>query len=387
MEINLRPMTLGETLDRTAQIYRQNFLLLAGISSVYAAVLLVVGLAQSITQELLMEAHKNGALLWASGVSSLVLWICIFIFGGIAVAANNCAVAWIHLGQTASIRSAYGRVLPRIGRYLWLGFLKLVFAWLPLILLYFGFIAITLYLRTKGVIPAAGTAQPASPQKMAQSISVLVAMVLLMLFMAPAFIYGVFMEVRYALAVPACIVENLAARAAIKRSVRLSEYSRGRIFILMLLVTVITVGLVLVTQIFFIVFAFKHQLHLPIWMRILQQFIGFFTTTFVTPILATGITLFYYDQRVRKEGFDVEWMMQTAGLAIQAPVLATEPPPLPWEYRAAASPAAASPIPPQPPAFDPNAPIDLDAPTAPMAEGSSAHPLRVAPPQPESAHE
>jgi hypothetical protein len=25
--------------------------------------------------------------------------------------------------------------------------------------------------------------------------------------------------------------------------------------------------------------------------------------------------LFYYDQRIRKEGFDIEWMMQRAGLA------------------------------------------------------------------------
>ncbi len=36
MESNLRPLTLGEILDRTAQLYRTNFLLFAGIASVYA---------------------------------------------------------------------------------------------------------------------------------------------------------------------------------------------------------------------------------------------------------------------------------------------------------------------------------------------------------------
>jgi hypothetical protein len=41
---------------------------------------------------------------------------------------------------------------------------------------------------------------------------------------------------------------------------------------------------------------------------------GFFTNTFLGPIWAAGITLFYYDQRVRKEGYDIEWMMQAAGL-------------------------------------------------------------------------
>jgi hypothetical protein len=42
--------------------------------------------------------------------------------------------------------------------------------------------------------------------------------------------------------------------------------------------------------------------------------IGFFTNSFLEPIWGAGITLFYYDQRVRKEGFDIEWMMQAAGL-------------------------------------------------------------------------
>jgi hypothetical protein len=38
-------------------------------------------------------------------------------------------------------------------------------------------------------------------------------------------------------------------------------------------------------------------------------------------ILDRGIpaaTLLYYDQRIRKEGFDVEWMMQSAGMTEEA---------------------------------------------------------------------
>jgi hypothetical protein len=34
---------------------------------------------------------------------------------------------------------------------------------------------------------------------------------------------------------------------------------------------------------------------------------------------ATGLTLFYYDQRVRKEGFDIEWMMEAAGMNAHVP--------------------------------------------------------------------
>jgi hypothetical protein len=44
----------------------------------------------------------------------------------------------------------------------------------------------------------------------------------------------------------------------------------------------------------------------------------------IGPIYSTGLTLFYYDQRIRKEGFDIEWMMQAAGLTPQPGLPAPE---------------------------------------------------------------
>ena len=129
-----------------------------------------------------------------------------------------------------------------------------------------------------------------------------------------AIIYAIIMGLRYSLAVPACVVENLKARQAIRRSIDLSKGARGRIFLLGLLAIAIQIGLVLVTQLFFIVATVQHHGVLPVGVRALQQIVAFFTNTFVGPIYATGLTLFYYDQRVRKEGFDIEWMMQSAGL-------------------------------------------------------------------------
>jgi hypothetical protein len=34
----------------------------------------------------------------------------------------------------------------------------------------------------------------------------------------------------------------------------------------------------------------------------------------LAPVSAIALVLIYYDQRIRKEGFDIEWMMQQAGL-------------------------------------------------------------------------
>jgi hypothetical protein len=132
-----------------------------------------------------------------------------------------------------------------------------------------------------------------------------------------AAVYSILMGLRYSLALPASVLEDLKARDAIRRSIELSKGSRGRIFVLLLLILVIEMGLVTITQLFFIVAMFaaaKHRAALPVWMQILQQIVGFITNSFIGPMYATGLTLFYYDQRVRKEGFDIEWMMEAAGM-------------------------------------------------------------------------
>jgi hypothetical protein len=312
MESHLRPMSLGEILDRTALLYRTNFPVLAGIASVYAGVLLAVGLAQTGMQEWLLDRNMSRALLWLSGVSVLLTWIVIFIVGGIAVAANNRAVAWLQMGEPATIREAYRGILPKIARYLWLMVLKTVFAWSPVIVIYAGFLLLIAYFKMKGWMERGG-GSPSGPE----ALVFFAIMGVLALASLPAFVYGVMMALRYALAVPACVVENLKARAAIRRSIELTRFSRGRIFVLWLLVGVIAFGLAGVSQSFFIWETFKHHLRLPLGLRILQQLVGFCTTTFIAPMLATGLTLFYYDQRVRKEGFDIEWMMQAAGMTAQ----------------------------------------------------------------------
>jgi len=314
-------MTLAEILDRTAFLYRTNFLLFAGIASVYAGAILLIGLAHTGLTEWLRVAHMNRALGWANGMALLITWIPAFIFGCIAGAANNRAVAWLHLGYRATIRGAYQSVLPKAGRFLWLGLLILLFAWLPLILIYGALGATVFYSRSHGILAPAPGAAP-GPQSM---VFVFVLFGLLLLFL-PALIFGIVMWLRYALAVPACVVEDLRARAAIKRSVMLTRQARGRIFLLLLLVILVELALVLFTQGFFIFDIFRHHGELPVGLRLVQQIISFLTTTFVMPMLATGLTLFYFDQRVRKEGFDIEWMMQAAGLTVPPPAPAVDSP-------------------------------------------------------------
>lgn len=321
MESNLRPMTLGEILDRTAQLYRTHFLLFAGIFAVYSGVVLVLNLAQIGLSELLKAEHLAKYVVLMTAFTTVINLLILFLLFGAATAAICRAVAWVHLGEPATIRGAYQSILPRLGRYLWLMTITAFRVWTPFVLLYAGLIGTLVFSGLKQMGTHAGAAaQPnAAINPQAALIFGLVSLVFFLLLI-PVGVYTILMSLRYSLAIPACVVENMKARVAIRRSIELAKGSRGRIFLLALLVGVIKLGLVGVTQFFVFVSAFKH-LGQPLGPGILaiSQVISFFTNSFLGPIWAAGITLFYFDQRVRKEGYDIEWMMQAAGLTVPQP--------------------------------------------------------------------
>ena len=313
METSLRPLTLGEILDRTAQLYRSHFWLFAGIASVYSGALLVLNLVAIGVQQSLITQHLTRYLLLATGIGVVLQMFVMFAVGGLAVASNNRAVAWVHLGEPATIRRAYASILPRTGRYLWLMTIIWFILWFPMALAYGGYVAAIVHWVGSDALKTltAGAATP--PNQQTALMFFLVTMCFILVF-GVAMAYAVVMGLRYALAIAACVVENLPARPAIRRSVVLTKGARGRIFVLGLLVAVIQIALVSITQLFFIVLTVKQHGQLTLGARIAQQLVAFLTNTFIGPIYATGLTLFYYDQRVRKEGYDIEWMMQAAGL-------------------------------------------------------------------------
>jgi hypothetical protein len=336
METILRPLSLGEILDRTAQLYRNNFVLFAGIASVYAGIALVLNLVQLGLTALLTSLHMTRQLPWFLIGWALLILPLVFIFAGAAMAANNRAVAWVNLGQPATIRGAYMSILPRLGRYLWLMTIATFICYLPFALIFaFYLVFLLAYAGSKGLLThAAAGGDPQAAIVLAGSLLVFVVLCI------PAVAYAIVMALRYSLAVPASVVENLKARQALRRSVELSKGSLGRIFLLGLLIAIIQIGLAVFSQMFFVVAAVKAAEHhgvLPLWVQVAQQLVGFLTNSFIGPMYATGLTLFYYDQRIRKEGFDIEWMMQAAGMTVPAlaaepgavPVAEPEPPPAP----------------------------------------------------------
>ncbi len=48
--------------------------------------------------------------------------------------------------------------------------------------------------------------------------------------------------------------------------------------------------------------------------EILNLLVNFAFQTLISPVYIAALVLFYYDQRIRTKGYDIEWMMAQAGL-------------------------------------------------------------------------
>jgi uncharacterized membrane protein len=312
-------LDLGEILDRTAELYRTNFLLFAGIASIFAGAMLFLQMLHLGGLALLGYPHIAPRLQWVVASAAVAAVLANLLVAGLSVAANTRAVAWIHLGEPATIRAAASSVVPRVRRYLWVMLIAGFRAWAPLAVLYVAFFIVIFAFFPKGFLVNPAVIHGATAQNPTAVLEAGIAFLILAPFFLLALIYGVLMSLRYSLAVPACVVEELPARQAIKRSIELSKGTRGRIFVLGILIYAVRLLLGILIGFPFILFAFKHVGQLiPMGLLALQQVGTFIVNTLIGPIYSTGLTLFYYDQRIRKEGFDIEWMMRAAGLTSPA---------------------------------------------------------------------
>jgi hypothetical protein len=325
MTTQLRPLSLGEVLDRTAELYRTNFLLFAGIAAIFAGTMLLVAMLQLGGQVLLGYPNIDPKLRWAVAVIAVVQVLVVLLVAGLSIAANTRAVAWIYMEEPASIRAATMSIVPRLRRYLWVMTVAGIRAWAPLAVVYVILIAVLIARFPRGFLTNPAVMHGAQAPNQAAFLAIGIVFLVLSPFFLLTLAYGIVMSLRYSLAIPASVVEELPAGQAIKRSIELSKGSRGRIFVLGLLVYAVRLVLGVVLGLPFIVFVFKHHGHaVPIALLAAQQIAAFAVNTLIGPIYSTGLTLFYYDQRVRREGFDIEWMMRSAGLTPQAELPAAE---------------------------------------------------------------
>ncbi len=316
----LRPLSLGEVLDRTFALYRSRFWLFAGISMIAASVNVVgqaVSLAAAqrlVNHAVLAPAPTTAAAilnLRATGAAQLPAYGVMLVFvlvSAVTQAATALALTQVYLSRPTSVKAALTAVGRRwyrwIGIALWQAWSML---WVPVVTLIPAVLLLGFGARSGNVgLDVIGG-------------------ILAFLAILAGFPVGVILYLRNALAVPAAVTEGLTIRPAMRRSKVLAAGSKGRIFVVLLIAgCLLEVVAVLQSPVAMLMVLAPHQQHyLARAIALLVTFVGH---TVVAPVALIGLTLMYFDQRVRKEALDLELLLENArDTGTAAPAAAIEP--------------------------------------------------------------
>ena len=261
MATALRPLSTGELLDRTFSLYRSRFGLFVGIFALPHLALFAyqcVGLAfQSPGQPQLTNALIS--IVWGLGAILVTL-----VVSAASQAATVVAVSQVHLDRPASVMDAFSRVKHQIVPVLGLSLLVGILVGLACIAL---------------IVP------------------------------------GVILMLMWSLAVPVKVLENKGVTDSMSRSSELTQGHRGRIFVIWILFFVLSIGISMLLQLPIEVAAgvsTRTAIHrAAIGWQVASLVATFVSECLVGPLMTIAFSLVYYDERVRKEAFDLQLMMTT----------------------------------------------------------------------------
>jgi len=264
-DTTLRPLTLGEIIDRSFTLYRRNFVLFLGISAIPRILTLATGLIQTLYFQDLSAAGVRGTpAVTVANLRTTALFYLVSLAVGIFVylyaqGGTILAVTELYLGRTTSISASFRRVTGELGAL-------------------FGVVVLN------GLAVGAG----------------LICLV----------IPGIYIVCRLLVCLPAALVEDLGPRESLSRSFDLTRDNAGRAFLIILVFTVLSSGAGAVAGFAFIPIARSHNdpSVLRLWTSVILV-VQFFNTSLITPILLIASSVFYFDLRIRKEGFDLQFML------------------------------------------------------------------------------
>ena len=301
-QFELRPLTLGEILDRTFALYRSRFRLFAGISMVSAAFQVAVqAISLTTAHTLLRNIAVNGpgrhpppafGNFLRAQIATWLAALVFFLVTAVTQAATSLAMSEVYLSRHTSALEALKLAATRW--YRWIGIALWMagsFLWIPFAALLPGLVLIGLGTRGGGAVLSGLGA------------------VLLFVGLLGGFPAGFILYLRNALAIPAAVVERLTIRPAMRRSKVLAAGTRGRIFVVLLIAgcLYLVVGVLESPATLLVMFAPKQQHYLAEAIALVLSFAG---RTVVSPVALIGLTLVYFDQRVRKEALDLQLLLE-----------------------------------------------------------------------------
>jgi hypothetical protein len=309
----LRPATLGEILDRTANLYRACFLVFAGIAAIPA---LVVVLFYTGTVLLSWSARNSGqdpAAMAGLGLGVFALML-LFLPAWLGVTAlSNAAMTWAadqeYLGERATIRAAYKAAWQRGWGAVGLFTIQALILW-----------------AVSGIVMAFSIAGVAALAVATHGANADPSWALILVIGGGIMAYAMFMLSRLCLAFPVFMTENASVGEALRRGWRLSAGTRWRILVVYLLRTMLgwvawiamAVPLLLLMAYLPHSASVQHQQTYTVMAMLTVYGTSFLGQMLAKPVSGIALVVFCYDQKIRHEAFDIEWMMRQAGM-VEAP--------------------------------------------------------------------
>ena len=271
---SLQPMDFTDILDTIFSLYRNHFRLIFGICIVYFILMLGLNLLMGIS-----TFYFSNSGLWgmAIGIPLITSWITILI-SLFSIGALLFAGGQSYLGRQITAGTAFRQIARRFWSYLGCNILYL---------LVIGLLAITVI-----GIP-----------------------------------FAIYFAARWGFYAQAVLIEETSAMHALRRSSELVKGTWWRVCGILLAIFLLAFMIQTILQ-FSLLFVFGLtqaiggeegllkmflQLFVPeltTWdglvNYIIQSFINYVVTSLMLPVGIIGSTLLYFDQRIRKEGFDIE---------------------------------------------------------------------------------
>jgi hypothetical protein len=316
----LRPSTLGEILDRTVQLYRRNFWLFAGTAALPMVIIFVLALAvipagifaiPGIAGSAGSAAGNVDVTTMIQGFAFIIaflivmpIYLALYV---LAIAGITQATVSANRGEKLTIRAALKSARPRFWTYLWYLFLQGIMAALVPAIIAGVIIGPLFYLITQSGGIGARVALG------------------FVIFLVGAAALGViiWLSLSYTMGMAVCVVEKRTAWESLTRSYDLSKGTRGRIFVLFLLLMVLSIAVSTAGYIIAMLAGAvasvmgngsAAMVAAGVVGGILYVIVSIGGQVALQPLPWVALVLFYYDQRIRKEGFDIEMMMEQAGL-------------------------------------------------------------------------
>ena len=245
--LTLRPLSAGEIIDVSFQLYRRHFAALATVALVCSGV--------PVLLNVFIEASGGP---FANLRLSLAYLILLTVLSSIGTAATVFIVSESYLGRALGPRQALSRATPLLGRLILCSILFTIAVMFGLLVFFFP-----------GVIAGVGLI----------------------------------------LAFPSLVLEDLRPAAALHRSWDLTRGFRWRMF--GLLVTLLVLLYIPITALSGVASLMVARASVGGTPTIVAVLLGAIVQLLLYPLFYCVLTVAYYDLRVRKEGFDLEVLAST----------------------------------------------------------------------------